>query len=436
MSDLPNERRCRTCGRQLRQVVVKEERSVAWTGLIDPSTIAAALDFGLNRTATNPDERTHWLEELAGHPSAQTATSPHRDDDSWFFLSSEPKERLLSDVVDVLILTALPKELEAVRTNSGPWIRKRDKDSGLEYYATNAYHGLTIAAAGMTGMGPVSAAVTTSAALTALRPKRVILVGICAGIGAAAKLGDVCISEQIVDYDLGKVKRGEYTPRWRVYPSDAELLRAAKYFDDTSWKATILRSRPVDDGNEPKVHFGTVLSGSKVVADKSVADSLTNVWNQAVGLEMEGGGAAAAAHEHPAGPSIMLVKGVCDRANARKNDKWQEYAADVAARYAISLLIHRGSTSLSSPPTRPHIRPGDDFDRLGIEPIQLRAMLTDSFALEGLRVLCNDLRVEWEDLPQRATRTGAALDIINEFKRRRALSELLNYIKSQHPGLF
>jgi hypothetical protein len=56
--------------------------------------------------------------------------------------------------------------------------------------------------------------------------------------------------------------------------------------------------------------------------------------------------------------------------------------------------------------------------------------------MDGLRVLCNDLRVDWEELSGRTTKTGAALDIIDEFKRRHGLPSLLDYIKGQRPELF
>src|SRR3982074_3369598 len=102
---------------------------------------------------------------------------------------SEQEGPLAIPPVDVLVLTALKKELEAVLSNSGPWSKERDSSAGFDFYVTKAYHGLTVAASVITGMGPVSAALTTTAALTALTPKRVLLVGICAGISRQVRLG-------------------------------------------------------------------------------------------------------------------------------------------------------------------------------------------------------------------------------------------------------
>lgn len=289
----------------------------------------------------------------------------------------------------------------------------------------------------MTGMGPVSAAVTTTTALTALRPKRVLLVGICAGIADDVHLGDLCVSDQVVDYDLGKVRDGKYTPRWRAYATDADLVRAARNFTDPSWTNTIMTPRPGADGSDPKVHVGTVLSGSKIVADVAMVDSLKSVWTQAVGLEMEGGGTAAAAHEHPTRPSFILVKGVCDRATAAKDDRWQEYAADVAGRYAISLLIDRGGDAeLKTPAVAPPAQRADELAQLGLTKSELLTMLTTGLDLFALQRLCFELNLEWEDLPGRDTRSGAAMAMISAFTRRKELTRLLGHLKDNHPSLF
>jgi hypothetical protein len=223
-----------------------------------------------------------------------------------------------------------------------------------------------------------------------------------------------------------------------VFASDAALLNASKYLGHhgSLWKETIRTVRPESPSSTPAVHFGTILSGSKIIADKTVRDALRSTWTQAIGLEMEGGGAAAAAHEHPSRPSLILVKGVCDLATARKNDKWQAYAADAAGRYAISLLIHQGSIAHERPTRQDYQGSSSDFDTLGIEPMQLRLMLTDAYNLNGLKNISHDLRVEWEEFPDRSTLSGAARDLIDTMRRQRRLKDLLGYLRSNNPNLF
>jgi nucleoside phosphorylase len=420
----PRKRTCPVCGAKLQKTTESETRSIMWSGFMSPELLGQALSFDALRR-----ERQVMVDEatLAG-----------------FFLD---KEQALSDsTTDALILTALPKELEAVLTNSGPWSRESDATTGLQYHLTSAYNGLRIAAMGMTAIGPVSAAVTASQAIEIIRPSRLLLVGICAGISPDVQLGDVCVSEQIVDYDLGKIRDGSYTPRWRAFPSDAALVRASKYLRDQSWSKSITTRRPDGSPLKPSVHIGTILSGSKVVADTTMVDALRAVWSQAVGLEMEGGGTAAAAHEHHTHPGLILIKGVCDHANAEKSDDWQAYAADAAGRYAISLLIDAPpseSLALARRPTasdRPGVHPAphivrDEFHALGLTRTDALAMLSTSFNILELKKLCYDLSLEWENIEDRETKIGAAMSIIGTFARRHELRHLIEYIHNERPGL-
>jgi nucleoside phosphorylase len=437
---------CDVCGSRLRHVTKRDERSIwSHSGLLDADVVSAALGY-VKESLPGTDEARVRIsrEEIMRRISEQENTIVPSSE--WYWVSSSDYEKvpMKRRKVDVLILTALGNELEAVTANSGPWRKVSDPDTEFEYYLTTAYHGLSIAAAGMTGMGPVRSAAATSTALAVLEPKRVMLVGICAGIGSEARLGDVCVSDQIVDYDLGKVRRGQYTPRWQAWASDATLVRAARAYQDRSWAETILTSRPDGSTDLPKAHLGTVLSASKIVADENMVTSLRNVWSQAVGLEMEASGVAAVTHEHPAQPSFILIKGVCDYADASKNDQWQSYAADAAGRYAISLLINRGSSSdfhTVPPPTEvassaTTLTLADPHIKIGMTPQELKVILTTSFSLRELEELCFDLGQEWEEVPDRDTRTGATMSIIKIFQRRTKLKILLDHIKKQRPDLF
>jgi nucleoside phosphorylase len=338
--------------------------------------------------------------------------------------------------VDVLILAALPRELEAIRANSGPWTHEHDPESGLHYWLTTAYHGLRIAAVGFVGMGPVKSAVATAQAVEVLHPKRVLLVGICGGIAGKVHLGDICVSEQVVDYDLGKVKEGEYAPRWVAFGADTELLAVAKHFTSDSWIKTVMEPRPGAKAKLPQVHFGTILTGSKVVADAAMVETLTSTWSEAIGIEMEGGGAAAALHSAGSHPPLLIVKGVCDLATAAKNDKWQPYAADAAARYAMSLLVERGTSALSQAPAQSFpSRHVDPFQPFGWTTLGVRTAMTTSMNVVTLRAVCQDLRIDWEELPNRDTKTGAAIDIIESCICDRRPDELLVVLRQIKPGL-
>src|SRR6202008_4183891 len=84
------------------------------------------------------------------------------------------------------------------------------------------------------------------------------------------------------------------------------------------------------------VHFGTVLSGEKVIAGGAALDELRAGWPNAVGVEMKSFGNALAVYR--GGGWFLMVKGVSDLADADKDDRWRVPAAQAAARFTLALL--------------------------------------------------------------------------------------------------
>lgn len=80
---------------------------------------------------------------------------------------------------------------------------------------------------------------------------------------------------------------------------------------------------------KPVIHYGIIASGDQVVADSAVRDRLGEELG-AKCIEME----AAGLDEFP----CLVIRGVCDHADAQKNDIWHKYAATTAAAYAKELL--------------------------------------------------------------------------------------------------
>jgi nucleoside phosphorylase len=83
---------------------------------------------------------------------------------------------------------------------------------------------------------------------------------------------------------------------------------------------------------EVRVHHGLIASGNKVVKDAESRDSLDKVYGgHLLCVEME---AAGLMNDFP----CIVIRGICDYADSRKEKSWQEYAATVAAAYAKELL--------------------------------------------------------------------------------------------------
>lgn len=347
-----------------------------------------------------------------------------------------------SPQADVLIVTALRKETDAVlRESNEEWDAEVDAASGLEFRMATLPNGLKVALTGMPQMGGIATALTTTKAIDVLSPKRVILAGIAAGIGVGVELGDVIVSDQVIDYDVGKLTAAEYKPRWRAYASDADLVRSARHFTELKQTKALFSALPKGAKGRPsQVHVGPILSASKVVANSKAVHFLQKTWTQAIGLEMEGGGGAAAAHEHPSHPTFIIIKGVCDHGDHNKNDQWQGYAATASAQFVMELLSSLGNNQdsplLQIPPPTPPWKPIDELDGTGISEDDLLTMLTTMFNLSELKVLCFDLKVNWEDLEDHNKLTGAALEIIATCRRHGKLKLLIEKIKEKRPFAF
>lgn len=145
---------------------------------------------------------------------------------------------------------------------------------------------------------------------------------------------------RIVGYELGKVKDDGLERRFQVLRPAHALLEAARNLSPEKWMHSIKVDRPDGSSNRiiPKVHFGVVASGEKVVADTSLVSELQSHWSKLIAVEMEAYGTALAAYQAETVPGMLIIKSLCDWADPSKNDEWQEYAADAAATFTIALL--------------------------------------------------------------------------------------------------
>lgn len=242
---------------------------------------------------------------------------------------------------DFLVITALDEEREAVLAQL-PSPKKLKPTADDDHYYDEAhvpveggsYHVVVFS---VSGMGRVQAAISTTQALKRWKPACVLLVGIAGGIRRqGVAVGDVLIAEQVVDYELQKLKEPAQAPRFVVHQADKKVLNAAHHLE-RSW---LPAARPGD--GEPKVHFGPVASGDKVVALEEFLAELLVHWPRALGVEMEAGGVAPACFQAVERPRFGMVRGVSDLADAEKGnattEAWRPYAREVAARYALALI--------------------------------------------------------------------------------------------------
>jgi nucleoside phosphorylase len=251
--------------------------------------------------------------------------------------------------IDFIIVTALPEERDAVLSKL-PGYKKlppSDEDVRVYYWCelniafpddSNGVYQIVVLP--LPGMGRVKASNATKDAIHRWKPRHVLLVGIAGGMSKnGAALGDVLVSEQIVDYELQKNYDDREEPRYEVHRAHAGLLaRAQNCVED--WVNLIQTKRPKK--GKPQALFGPIATGDKVDARGDFLAKHGRSWPKVIGIEMESGGVASASFDSAKPPGFFMVRSVSDLADGDKDSRrvtsWRSYACDVAASYAISLL--------------------------------------------------------------------------------------------------
>ncbi|KAG7405253.1 Vegetative incompatibility protein HET-E-1 [Fusarium oxysporum f. sp. rapae] len=101
-----------------------------------------------------------------------------------------------------------------------------------------------------------------------------------------------------------------------------------------------LVTRPARQTTDQLIHYGRIASGNQVIKDARTRDKLSEELG-VICFEME---AAGLMNSSP----CLVVRGICDYSDSHKNKTWQEYAAIVAAVYTKELVMAIPSQTLQS----------------------------------------------------------------------------------------
>jgi nucleoside phosphorylase/NTP pyrophosphatase (non-canonical NTP hydrolase) len=284
------------------------------------------------------------------------------------------------------IVTALPKEFAAMRTMF------EDSSENPVVGDPNDYVLGTIPARDGSGMHLVALTLlkemgNNSAACAAAHLFRsfgniedVLMVGIAGGIPSLnnpdkhVRLGDIVVSnhEGVIQYD--NLQRGGGTIKLRGVPSKPSarmtgrvgVLEAGRLRGHFPWEEYLSRGEQLENGkrpseetdqiyiwsngnaqltvhppdpsrrkNRPKVHYGRIGAANTLLKDPDLRDQLCRDLN-VIAVEMEGSGIADGTWT--AGQQYILIRGICDYCDPKKNDDWQGYAAVAASSYARALI--------------------------------------------------------------------------------------------------
>ncbi|MGD0798482.1 MAG: hypothetical protein ABR910_12235 [Acidobacteriaceae bacterium] len=189
-----------------------------------------------------------------------------------------------------------------------------------------------------TGVASVNAAISVTQILGYFHsPELAVLVGITAGLkNNRLKLGDLLIPTATVDVESGKLTPKGKEPAGQKLEMDVRLHKAlATWSGLNAWKKkwkTDLSGKI----REPEVYTDCKLAcTASVIAFKKKAASYAALDRKIRGIEMEALGVAQACGNRA---PLLVIKGISDWANEKKNNKWHQYCMDASADLAISLV--------------------------------------------------------------------------------------------------
>lgn len=249
---------------------------------------------------------------------------------------------------NLLILTATKIENEVLHEHLKP-INNYDKILQVAkgkhtYYlgVFGAYNIVHVSCGEMGSSGATASIVTTLDAINDWNPTAVLMVGIAFGANKKQKIGDVLISEEVVNYEPQRVGKKEIVARGKH--GRASTLLVDRFKSLKGWQHEVEPSRTdtfffgliknTVNARYANQYFGLVLSGEKLVDNERFKAAMLKKEPMAIGGEMEGAGVFAACDQRV--NDWIIVKSICDYADGNKK-KDKEKFQDQAIRSAVSL---------------------------------------------------------------------------------------------------
>ncbi|KAI0427751.1 nucleoside phosphorylase domain-containing protein [Xylaria sp. FL1042] len=300
------------------------------------------------------------------------------------------RKKLTHDHYSFGWVAALPEEQAAARAMLDEMhqdLPQKEGDINIYTLGRIGEHNIVIAGLPANRYGTVNAAtVATNMHRTFPSLQDYLMVGIAGGAGNAhnvdVRLGDIVVSDTVIQYDLGKAHdQGHFEttavplqPSQRLEvaisrlktshleePSEIPgfIRQIAKkrpqmknfasreslkdlLFEDTyehsgsndncdKCDPSKLVNRKSRDNDDPKIHYGTIASGNTLVKSSEKRKELVDRF-KALCFEMEGAGFIKSLQ-------CLVIRSICDYADSHKNKQWQPYAAAAAAAYAKELIL-------------------------------------------------------------------------------------------------
>ena len=248
---------------------------------------------------------------------------------------------------DVVIIAALTTpELDFVRRIPWDFGQAKSFDSvAFKYTGQIVSNGrqFKVCALAAPRMGMIASATLATKVIHSLRPKLLVMTGICAGLPGEAELGDVIVADPTWDWQMGKYTLESFEIQPDQIGAPLEITQRFAVLKDD--RHALLGIADAFHGDKPlsipSIKIGPLASGSAVIASGEQSESIKKQNRKLIGFDMEMYGIYSAARDcSEPRPLAFGLKTVCDHADHYKNDKYQAYASHVSAG-VLKLFLER-----------------------------------------------------------------------------------------------
>ena len=188
----------------------------------------------------------------------------------------------------ILLVTVTEIETTETRSKLTPLdgfsnVLKVAKGNYTYYIGKFGKYGVALVQSSMGSMSASGSIITVKTALDNVKSPIVIMIGIAFGVDDIKQnIGDVLISETIIPYELKRIGKNKNIPRG--VETRASQLLLDRFKNITTWEYLL------EDENKAKCTPVKMLSGEKLIDNKSERDNLLKIYPEAKGGEMEGVG--------------------------------------------------------------------------------------------------------------------------------------------------
>jgi adenosylhomocysteine nucleosidase len=197
--------------------------------------------------------------------------------------------------------------------------------------------------------GKVAAASTASTLIDRYNVEFLIFVGVAGGISPELNIGDVVISDALVQYDVD----ASSFPGIEKFEIPLLGIKEIRVPDEIVYLATkavnsfFINNLNTEDFKKnlkkfgiikPKVVKGLVASGDKFIASELQVNELRKELPGLKCVEMEGAAVAQVAYEH--GKKFLTIRIISDKANEKAAIDFQEFVKNIESHFSYGIVCY------------------------------------------------------------------------------------------------